>query len=214
MRFTYFIASGFAALVAAQNDEMPDINFLEYQNPFHIPANGLSFRAGESSEITWSPTTEGTVTIVLRSGTSDDLAQGLPVAEHTENDGSFIWDVPANITRGDDYALQIIADSHPDWVNYTPLFVIESNNTVATPTSDYTYGAETTSRRSLSSVTPSAEITTPVTAESTVTTPVEAPATGTGTGTGAVSQQTDDAAVRNNVGGLALLAAAAAAFAA
>lgn len=51
-----------------------------YQNPFKIPHAGYSFTAGRAQDIKWEPTTQGTVTIILRTGDSDDLAAGSPIA--------------------------------------------------------------------------------------------------------------------------------------
>ena len=42
-------------------------------NPFKIPEGGYSLTAGQSSTISWTPTTSGTVTINLRDGASSDL---------------------------------------------------------------------------------------------------------------------------------------------
>ncbi|KAF2836411.1 hypothetical protein M501DRAFT_917261, partial [Patellaria atrata CBS 101060] len=49
-------------------------------NPFHIPREGLNFEAGETTEISWDPTTDGTVTLILRSGPSGNLEEGEPIA--------------------------------------------------------------------------------------------------------------------------------------
>lgn len=66
---------GLAAFVGAQN-----VNYLDVQNPFKIPTSGLSFVAGQTSPIQWTPSTNGTVTLVLRSGNSNNLAIGTPIA--------------------------------------------------------------------------------------------------------------------------------------
>lgn len=54
---------------------------LGQSNPFKIPASGLSATAGQALDLQWNPTTNGTVTLVLRSGAnSDDLAAGTVIA--------------------------------------------------------------------------------------------------------------------------------------
>ena len=44
-------------------------------NPFNVP-NGFSLTAGQSTELKWTPTTPGTVTLRLRQGASNDLDEG------------------------------------------------------------------------------------------------------------------------------------------
>ena len=55
-------------------------SFNKDQNPFTIPRSGFSFTAGEASDINWSPTTNGTVSIILRSGPSSNFDHGEIVA--------------------------------------------------------------------------------------------------------------------------------------
>lgn len=49
-------------------------------NPFNVPATGYSITAGQTTSLHWEPTSPGTVTLVLRSGNADDLAQGTVIA--------------------------------------------------------------------------------------------------------------------------------------
>jgi len=49
-------------------------------NPFNIPDTSLNTEAGETVNLTWRPTTEGTVTIYLRSGPSNALNKGEAIA--------------------------------------------------------------------------------------------------------------------------------------
>lgn len=49
-------------------------------NPFKIPSSGLSATAGQSMTLQWTPTTSGTVSLVLRSGNSADLEAGTVIA--------------------------------------------------------------------------------------------------------------------------------------
>lgn len=48
-----------------------------YSNPFNIPATGFSGSAGHSLNLSWTPTTPGTVSLILRSGASSDLTAGV-----------------------------------------------------------------------------------------------------------------------------------------
>lgn len=51
--------------------------------------------------------------------------------------------MPSDITRGSDYAVEIVSDSNENDVNYTNQFVIDSPNTVATSTGEVTMGVLT-----------------------------------------------------------------------
>lgn len=59
------------------------------------------------------------------------------------NSGSYDWTVPGDITRGSDYAVEIVSDSDETVVNYTNHFVIESPNTIATSTGEVSMGVLT-----------------------------------------------------------------------
>lgn len=52
------------AIAVAQNENN--------ENPFDIP-DGFALEAGKPTELTWTPTTPGTVTLGLRVGVSNDL---------------------------------------------------------------------------------------------------------------------------------------------
>ncbi|KAH0543328.1 hypothetical protein GP486_008586 [Trichoglossum hirsutum] len=127
MRFsiaTFFVAA--VAAVASAQSAQPN-----GPNPFVIPTSGLSFAAGSPATINWTPTSQGTVTIILRQGTSVALGDGTPIAKNIANSGSFSWTPPSDIVRGTDYAFEIVDDTNPNNVNYTPQFLIDSSNTVS-----------------------------------------------------------------------------------
>ncbi|KAL1633626.1 hypothetical protein SLS56_002774 [Neofusicoccum ribis] len=131
--FTSVVIAGFAALASAA------------ENAFIVPTDGFSPVAGKSIDLKWDPTAGKTVTLVLRSGASNDLKEGSPIAEKIDNSGSYTWAVPSDVVRGSDYTIEIINDDDPTETNYFPYFVIDSTVTVASTTSTYTYGAATTS---------------------------------------------------------------------
>ncbi|KAK8213410.1 hypothetical protein M8818_002709 [Zalaria obscura] len=120
-------------------------NYNTYQNPFSIPSAGLSATAGEPLTLNWTPTTSGTVSLILRSGASSNLASGATIASNIDNGGSYTWTPSSSITRGSDYTIEIVDDAEPTNTNYTPYFVIESDNTVASSTGEVTLGAPTSS---------------------------------------------------------------------
>ncbi|KAI5212540.1 hypothetical protein AUEXF2481DRAFT_5623 [Aureobasidium subglaciale EXF-2481] len=112
----------------------PLLAFAASENKFtNSDYNGIT--AGQTFNIKWDPTTSGTVSLILRSGASNNLTPGVYVAQGISNSGSYSWSVPSDITRGSDYALEIVDDSNTSNVNYTPQFVVDSTNTVASSTS-------------------------------------------------------------------------------
>lgn len=134
-------------------------SFNKYQNPFTIPRSGFSFTAGEASDINWSPTTNGTVSIILRSGPNSNFDHGEIVASHISNTGTYTWTPSTSITLGLNYVLEIVNDDNLDQTNYSPYFVIDSHNTVVSSTAILTYAAETTGVQSLTSAFPTEVVT-------------------------------------------------------
>ncbi|KAI9782116.1 MAG: hypothetical protein M1839_005463 [Geoglossum umbratile] len=142
-----------ATLAVAQSPNGP--------NPFSIPGSGLAFVAGTPSTISWTPTTSGTITILLRKGPSGQLDAGTAIAKNIPNSGSISWTPPSDLVKGSDYAFEIIDDTNSGNSNFTPQFSIDSTNTVSksatsavsTSTSVATTSATTTSSAATTSAT-------------------------------------------------------------
>ena len=49
-------------------------------NPFNVPETGLSATGGQPLNLEWNPTTDGTVSLILRSGSSNNLEEGTVIA--------------------------------------------------------------------------------------------------------------------------------------
>lgn len=75
-----FSTSTFLAVASAPLLAFAQSNDSNGSNPFNIPTTSLNTEAGETVNLTWKPTTEGTVTIYLRSGPSNDLNKGTAIA--------------------------------------------------------------------------------------------------------------------------------------
>ena len=75
-----FIAALLSAVAYAQSDA----------NPFKNPPGGRTAAAGQSLVLEWNPTTQGTVSLILRSGSSGNLAEGTPIASKAANDGTHL----------------------------------------------------------------------------------------------------------------------------
>ena len=70
MLFSVFaLLAGLAATVAAQSTE----------NPFTVDSSFM-VTAGQASTVTWTPTTQGPVTLTLRDGAASDLNKGTVIA--------------------------------------------------------------------------------------------------------------------------------------
>ena len=128
-------------------------------NPFNIPPEGLSASGGEPLELNWEPTTDGTVTLVLRSGSSNDLNEGTVIESGLDNSGSYTWTPSNDLTRGSDYTVEIVDDDDPSNVNYTPYFVLDTDTTTAQQTSVVSLGQPTTTP-DLSTASPTGDATT------------------------------------------------------
>ncbi|TKA67454.1 hypothetical protein B0A55_08077 [Friedmanniomyces simplex] len=148
----FFSRSLLLTLLAA-----PFLALAQNANSFKIPTN-FSATAGQPLALSWNPTTQGTVTLVLRSGASSDLAAGTIIASSIANSGSYSWTPDTHITRGSDYTVEIVSDSDPSQTNYTPYFVLDSDNTVAYSTSQVSLGAATATS-ALSTASPSGSAT-------------------------------------------------------
>ncbi|KAI7280446.1 hypothetical protein KC345_g4757 [Hortaea werneckii] len=157
------------------------------QNAFKIPEAGLSATGGQPVDLQWDPTTDGTVTLVLRSGSSNNLNEGTVIANSIENDGSYTWTPSNDLTRGSDYTVQIVSDEDPSVVNYTPYFVLDTDTTVAKSTSEVSLGA-TSAAPDLSTASPTGSATSVL--DSTATSDSESSSTATTTTDDSSSQTT------------------------
>ncbi|KAM3418643.1 hypothetical protein BST61_g4620 [Cercospora zeina] len=90
--------------------------------------------AGQDLTLTWTPTTSGTVSLILRNGASNNLNAGEPIAQNIPNNGEYTWSIPQSAVRGSDYTIEIVSDSDPSDTNYSAYFVLESDNTTPAST--------------------------------------------------------------------------------
>ncbi|KFZ03749.1 hypothetical protein V502_10692 [Pseudogymnoascus sp. VKM F-4520 (FW-2644)] len=121
MRFTTtLIASAFTVFAAAQSAANPFTN-TDYS----------TISAGQAFTITWSPTTTGSVSLVLVKGDPAALTTVSTIASGLHNSGSFDWIPDSSIVKGSDYALKIVDDADATIVNYTLQFPIDSDGTAS-----------------------------------------------------------------------------------
>ncbi|KAL2814789.1 Ser-Thr-rich glycosyl-phosphatidyl-inositol-anchored membrane family-domain-containing protein [Aspergillus granulosus] len=155
MRSIFFVAlSAVATLVAAR------------ENPFNIPPSGYEFTAGESTTLSWDPTTEGTVTLKLQWGESFTSTTGETIISGLPNSGSYTWTVPDDVADRDDYSIEIVSDTDPSETNYLPRFSIvgaveTTTTTTETSTTTTTTRTTTTTTSTTTTTTETTETPTP-----------------------------------------------------
>ncbi|KAN0086847.1 Ser-Thr-rich glycosyl-phosphatidyl-inositol-anchored membrane family domain containing protein [Elaphomyces granulatus] len=118
MRFFCLVLGLFAALVAA--------------GPNPISWNSNTFTAGQSSTITWQPTTGGTVTLRLQWGSNPTPGSGITIASTIQNSGSVTWTPPSNLASQPDFTIVIVDDQDTSQTNYSPHFTISGLSGSAT----------------------------------------------------------------------------------
>lgn len=103
-------------------------------DPITEPARNAILAAGETFTIVWesapSKYDDETVSIVLLSGETDKTltAEDKPIASNIKNsEGSFNWEVPADLGDEKVYGLQILLDSDKEIFQYSFPFEIEAS---------------------------------------------------------------------------------------
>ncbi|KAF8241827.1 hypothetical protein K440DRAFT_212052 [Wilcoxina mikolae CBS 423.85] len=81
-------------------------------NPIYTPSLGSIVECGKPYSITWKPTSEGTISLVLLRGPSTNVKPIATIVEGIPNSGSYSWtpstDLEADTTH---YGIQLIQDS-------------------------------------------------------------------------------------------------------
>lgn len=136
MRFISALVAGALAIVASAQSGTGN-----QENPFtNSDFDGIT--AGESFTVTWTPTTDSTVTLKLVQGDPGQLQPVAVIEANLDNSGSYTWTPDSTLPKGSDYALQIVDDANPEEnFNYTLQFPIDSD---VTETSAPTTAASTT----------------------------------------------------------------------
>lgn len=97
-------------------------------NPIWTPGLHDVVPVGKPYTITWKPTTEGTVTLVLLKGPETDALPQYPIAQKIENTGSYIWVPQEDLAPGESgYGIQLICDSNGQY-QYTTQFGISNSH--------------------------------------------------------------------------------------
>lgn len=108
-------------------------------NPISQPGLNTIVPVGESFTITWEPTTEGTVSLVLLKGPAENLIPVYAIAEKVENSGSYTWDPKSTLEASEGakgYGIQLIDDKTGQY-QYTTQFGISNDHKEAAAPSSY-----------------------------------------------------------------------------
>ncbi|KAB8072086.1 Ser-Thr-rich glycosyl-phosphatidyl-inositol-anchored membrane family-domain-containing protein [Aspergillus leporis] len=129
MRFILAAISAFAALATAHTN--PDYNQSPTGNPIYTPSLNEQVQAGKPYSITWNPTTQGKVSLVLLRGPSNNVQPLDTIAEQIDNTGSFTW-TPATTLEADvtHYGLLLVVEGTGQY-QYSTQFGISNSNVVS-----------------------------------------------------------------------------------
>ncbi|KAK6337818.1 hypothetical protein TWF696_001297 [Orbilia brochopaga] len=115
MRFISFLLAAWLAV-------LPSFAEPQYKiNAFTAPLGGDLVTAGTSFQVRWINIGGGIVNLVLVRGDPSNLLTVGAIAAGISNTGEFNWNVPSNLTPGNDYSIEIQSGAER---NYTPLFSV------------------------------------------------------------------------------------------
>ncbi|KAL2822554.1 Ser-Thr-rich glycosyl-phosphatidyl-inositol-anchored membrane family-domain-containing protein [Aspergillus granulosus] len=167
MRFsTAGVLSALAAVAAAWT--APDYSQAPTGNAILTPGLNELVTAGEPFTITWDPTTEGEISLVLLRGPSTNVVPLYALAENIPNSGSYVWtpstDLEDDVTH---YGLLLVVETGPNKGAYQYSTQFGVSNPHQGETSTTTAATSTTTTQT--GVIPSGTPTTPTTPGGTIT---------------------------------------------
>jgi hypothetical protein len=117
------VAAAFTSLASAYTQP---VGAQPSGNPTSHPALAEQVPVGVPFDITWTPTTPGTVTILLLNGPSTNIQVLYPIVEKISNSGSYSWTPKTNLAADvTHYGIQIIDDATGAY-QYSPQFGIKN----------------------------------------------------------------------------------------
>jgi len=139
------IVAIFSAVAAAVSAYTPPVGEPK-GNPIGRPGLNEQVEAGKPFTITWSPTTEGTVSLVLLRGPTENVVPISTIVEGIANSGSFVW-TPATTLEADvaRYGIQIIVDGTGQF-QYSTQFGIANDGAAAPAPEPTTTESKTTTK--------------------------------------------------------------------
>ncbi|KAL1981475.1 hypothetical protein VTN96DRAFT_2647 [Rasamsonia emersonii] len=140
--FTASLSTALAALASAYTQ--PDYSKPPTGNPIYTPGLNQQVPVGSPFEITWQPTTPGTVSLVLLRGPSTNVVPLYAIAENIPNTGKFSW-TPSTQLQNDvtHYGLLLVDDATGQY-QYSTQFGIKNPGSGAAPSATTVDVEETT----------------------------------------------------------------------
>ncbi|KAL3461498.1 Ser-Thr-rich glycosyl-phosphatidyl-inositol-anchored membrane family-domain-containing protein [Aspergillus heterothallicus] len=172
MRFS--TAGVFSAIVAiAAAYTTPDYSQSPSGNPILTPGLNDIVEVGKPYTITWTPTTEGEISLVLLRGPSTNVVPLEPIVENIDNSGSYVWTPGSNLE--DDvthYGILLVVETGADKGAYqwSTQFGVSNPNQGEDNTSTSTSTAEPTETSDIPTGTPTTPPSGTVTSTTTITT--------------------------------------------
>ena len=149
MSLISLFTAGLACLVPFTSAYTQPVGDAPEGNPILTPGLNDVVPVGTAYPITWQPTTEGTVTLVLLKGPSTNAVPQYPIVEAIPNTGSYLWTPSTDLAPGEvGYGIQLIVDATGQY-QYSTQFGISN------PGYTGSYGSSSTSASSEGSVAPS-----------------------------------------------------------
>ncbi|KAL5365655.1 Ser-Thr-rich glycosyl-phosphatidyl-inositol-anchored membrane family-domain-containing protein [Aspergillus floccosus] len=142
--FTAALVSALASLAAATSYTQPDYTKPPSGNPILTPGLNELVPVGQPYTITWNPTTEGPVSLVLLRGPSSNVVPLETLVVGIPNTGSYKW-TPGPELEPDTthYGLLLVVEGTGQY-QWSTQFGIKNPNYGAKPTTTTTSAAETT----------------------------------------------------------------------
>jgi len=141
--FSLFTA-GLACFMPFANAYTQPVGAEPKGNPIYTPGLNSIVPVGQGYNITWGPTTTGTVTLLLLKGPSTNAVPQYAIAEKISNSGSYVWTPSNDLAPGQTgYGIELIDDATGQY-QYSTQFGI-SNSDYSSSSSSSTWSSSTTS---------------------------------------------------------------------
>jgi hypothetical protein len=183
MRFITVFAALAAAVAAYTPPIVPDYSKSPSGNSVLTPGLNQVVPQGAPFEITWNPTTEGTVTLILLRGPSYNVIPIATIANEIPNSGSFTW-TPTDLTADSTgYGILLVVTSDKSYQYSTQFGVGPGAAPVSSSPSTSSVATASTPAVSGPAVPPSTLIKTVITTTYCPESAVTSPSVPLGTGT-------------------------------
>ncbi|KAI6945499.1 hypothetical protein KC341_g3 [Hortaea werneckii] len=168
-------AAGLACLVPVTNaytqpTGSPETNRASQGNAIYTPGSTSVVPAGSPYEITWDPTTSGTVTLVLLKGPSNNAVPQYAIVEGIDNSGSYTWTPSEDLSPTDGptgYGIELIVDATGQY-QYSTQFGISNDGYDADSKAKASSSASAASTTITMSTSSTSEMTSAISATSSV----------------------------------------------